>query len=50
MRQDDVAEVSEEGIILVAEGVGVVGSRGLVEVEEDTPGVQLVGLALDLGL
>ena len=48
---DDVAEgTSEEGFILVAKGIGVLGPRGPVEVEEDVPGRELVRLAPELRL
>lgn len=49
-RQDGVGErASENGIILVAEGVRVVGPRGPVEVEEYAPSGQLVRLAPNPG-
>ena len=41
--------VAEEGLVLIAEGVGVVGPRGAMEVEEDAPGRELVSLASELG-
>jgi len=50
-RRNDVSEgVTEESLVLVAESVGVVGPRGAMEVEENAPGRELVGLAPKLGL
>ncbi len=49
-RRDDVPEgASEEGFVLVAEGIRVIGPRGPVEVEKDAPGRELIRLAPELG-
>lgn len=49
-RCDDVPEgASEKSFVLVAKGVGIVGPRWPMEVEEDAPGRELVSLAPKLG-
>ena len=50
-RHDGPAEsVTEEAFVLVAEGVRVIRTSRLIEVEKETPGGELVGLTPDLGL
>jgi hypothetical protein len=45
-----VKSIAEERLVLVAENLGILRSRRAVEVEEDAPDWELVGLAPDLGL